>query len=122
MLIKIVTSDTSMDNIRGWAEEVNLSEKPIIVEGPNDEKALRELGIDNRIYQLSKRPLFQVIEAVTGNERQVIILTDLDKEGKKLYGTLSSGLQNHGVEIDNRFREWLFKNSKVRQIEGLKQE
>ena len=44
----------------------------------------------------------------------------IDKEGKKLYGTLSSGLQNHGCRIDNRFREWLFKNTKLRQIEGLK--
>lgn len=108
-----------MEDVSGWATEIGASGKAIIVEGPNDEKALREMGIPNTLYQLSKRPLFEVIEEVTSKEMKVIILTDLDKEGKKLYGILSSGLQNHGVEIDNRFREWLFKNSKVRQIEGL---
>ncbi|NOZ80724.1 MAG: toprim domain-containing protein [DPANN group archaeon] len=109
-----------MMSIEEWKTAVNASEKAIVVEGKNDEKALREMGIANRIYQLSRKAIFAVIEEVWQKERQVIILTDLDKEGKKLYGRLSSGLQDHGVEIDNVFREWLFRNSQVRQVEGLK--
>jgi len=107
-------------DIAEWAEAINTSGKAIVVEGKNDEAALRALGLTKEIYQLSKKPLFEVIEGVSEKEREVIILTDLDKEGKKLYGTLSSGLQNHGVRIDNKFREWLFRNTKVRQIEGIK--
>ena len=48
-----------------------------------------------------------------------IILTDLDKQGKELYGKLNSGLQQFGVKVDNNFRNFLFKNTKLRQIEGL---
>jgi len=48
------------------------------------------------------------------------LLTDLDKKGKELYGKLNSGLQRFGVRIDNNFREFLFKKTKIRQIEGLR--
>jgi len=48
-----------------------------------------------------------------------VILTDLDKEGKRLYGVISSSLQNFGVKIDHYFREFLSRRTKLRQIEGL---
>ncbi|MBI2136818.1 toprim domain-containing protein [Candidatus Woesearchaeota archaeon] len=101
----------------------------IIVEGIKDKKALEDLGINNIII-LNRRPLYAVVEKVaavygkakklTGERPSVIILTDLDAEGKKLYGKLNSGLQNFGVRIDNRFREFLFRHTKLRQIEGMK--
>ncbi len=101
----------------------------VIVEGIKDKKALEDLGINN-IIVLNRRPLYAVVEKVatvydkakklTGEKISVMILTDLDTEGKKLYGKLNSGLQNFGVRIDNRFREFLFKNTKLRQIEGMK--
>lgn len=100
----------------------------VIVEGIKDKKALEDLGINN-IIVLNKRPLYAVVEKVatvydkakklTRERISVLILTDLDTEGKKLYGKLNSGLQNFGVRIDNRFREFLFKNTKLRQIEGM---
>ncbi len=101
----------------------------IIVEGIKDKKALEDLGINN-IIVLNKRPLYAIVEKVaivydkakklTGERISVMILTDLDAEGKKLYGKLNSGLQNFGVRIDNKFREFLFKHTKLRQIEGMK--
>ncbi|HIH42459.1 TPA: toprim domain-containing protein [Candidatus Woesearchaeota archaeon] len=101
----------------------------VIVEGIKDKKALEDFGISN-IIVLNRRPLYAVVEKVatvydkakklTGERISVIILTDLDAEGKKLYGKLNSGLQNFGVRIDNRFREFLFKHTKLRQIEGMK--
>lgn len=101
-----------------WAEALADSGKTIIVEGKKDERALRALGIED-IRTLSKRPIFEVIETVVAESSRVVILTDFDKEGKKLYGLLSSGLQAHGVEIDNVYREWLQKNTKIKNIEGL---
>ena len=100
----------------------------VIVEGIKDKRALEHLGISS-IIVLNRRPLYAVVEKVaavydktkklTGERISVIILTDLDTEGKKLYGKLNSGLQNFGVRIDNRFREFLFRHTKLRQIEGL---
>jgi len=101
----------------------------VVVEGIKDKKALEDLGISN-IIVLNRRPLYAIVEKVatiydknkklTGEKLSVLILTDLDTEGKKLYGKLNSGLQNFGVRIDNRFREFLFKKTKLRQIEGMK--
>lgn len=91
----------------------------IIVEGIRDKKALENIGVKNKIMMLSKKPIFSIIEDVSVNKK-AIILTDLDKEGKMLYGKLKDGLSRHGVVIDNKFREFLFKETKIRQIEGLK--
>ena len=92
----------------------------IIVEGKKDVAALRKLGLDKeRIIQLERRPLFEVSEAVAAKYRDAVILTDLDAEGKKLYAALNSSLQHLGVRIDNRLRNFLFRKTKVRQIEGL---
>ena len=49
-----------------------------------------------------------------------VMLVDLDKEGKKLYGRLRHDLMRHRVKIDDKFREFLFKETKLRQIEGLR--
>lgn len=51
--------------------------------------------------------------------KKAVILTDLDKEGRKLYAILKTQLQFLGVKVDNYFREFLLKNTRVRQIEGL---
>ena len=90
----------------------------VIVEGKKDKKALQNFGIKN-IIELNKKPLFEIIENISDNNEKCIILTDLDRQGKELYGKLNSGLQQRGVKIDNNFRNFLFKNTKLRQIEGL---
>ncbi len=108
------------ETVEEWAAQVSGSGKAILVEGESDERALRALGIKNRIYSLRRRPLYAVVESIAEKERDLILLTDLDKEGKRLYGTLSSSLQRFGVRIDNKAREWLLRNTKVRQIEGLR--
>ena len=47
-----------------------------------------------------------------------MILTDLDKEGKKLFGKLNKELQRRGVKVDNALRLLLFKTG-ITEIEGL---
>jgi 5S rRNA maturation endonuclease (ribonuclease M5) len=94
------------------------SGKPIIVEGKKDRKALQELGLKNRIFILDK-PLFAVVEEVAAATKDVVILTDLDRKGKELYGKLNAQLQGLGVGVNNDFRNFLFRKTKFRQIEGL---
>ncbi len=107
-----------MEELSAWVEKINDDGSLIIVEGIKDKKALEEIGVKNKIKTLSKKPIFSIIEDVSANKK-AIILTDLDKEGKKLYGKLKEGLSRHGVLVDNKFREFLFKETKIRQIEGL---
>ncbi|MFC1769110.1 toprim domain-containing protein [Nanoarchaeota archaeon] len=93
-------------------------DKPIIVEGKNDKIALIKIGC-TMIITLSKNPLYKVVEDVVKKERGCIILTDLDKKGKELYGKLNRQLQQFGVRVDDSYRDFLFKKTKLRQIEGL---
>ncbi len=98
--------------------KIRESNKIVIVEGREDKIALKKLGISN-IIQLNKNPMYVVVEECISRGEDVIILTDLDKKGKELYGKLNHDLQRFGVKVDNRLREFLFRNTKLRQIEGL---
>lgn len=89
----------------------------VIVEGIKDKKALLSFGISNII--ILNKPLFEIVELVAEKTKECVILTDLDYEGKKLYSLLAEDLQHHGVKIDNSLRNFLFKETQLRQIEGL---
>jgi len=102
--------------MKEWLERLRSSKKLVIVEGKKDKAALEEIGVIN-ITAIDRKPLYSFIESIEAEE--VVILTDLDTEGKKLYHTLKQGLQAKGVKVDTYFREYLFKNSKISQIEGL---
>ena len=99
-------------------EKIKNSNTIVIVEGKKDRAALNKFGITN-IIELTKKPLFQIVEEVADSNEECIILTDLDKKGKEIYGKLNSDLQKHGVKVNNKFRNFLFKNTKLRQIEGM---
>jgi 5S rRNA maturation endonuclease (ribonuclease M5) len=88
----------------------------VIVEGKKDKAALKKLGIKN-ILALNSKPLYKIIDKV--DEKEVIILTDLDKTGKRLYSKLQHQLSQKGVKINNNFRNFLFRKTKLRQIEGI---
>lgn len=102
--------------MKEWLEKLRNSRKLIIVEGKKDKAALEKLGVRN-VVAISRRPLYAFMEGI--DEKEVIILTDLDRTGKKLYSVLKHTLQVKGVKVDRYFREYLFRHSKVTQIEGL---
>lgn len=87
----------------------------VIVEGKKDMKTLNNFGINN-VVSLKNRPLFEIVENV--NDREVVLLTDLDSEGRKLFNKLRHLLQRRGVKINNILRNNLFR-TKLRNIEGL---
>jgi 5S rRNA maturation endonuclease (ribonuclease M5) len=85
-----------------------------IVEGKNDKRALERFGFDN-IRTLNKA-LYKVVEEI--DEEEVVILTDLDAEGKKLYHYFFQECGKRGIKVNNRLRQ-LLHFSELRQIEGL---
>ena len=110
------------DELSGILEHIERIKKLgllVIVEGIKDRRALEHFGI-RKIMILSKKPLYKVVEDATEKTKKAALLTDLDAEGKKLFGKLNSGLIHHGVKVDKKFREFLFKETKLRQIEGLR--
>lgn len=106
------------EEINNFIEKIISSNTLVIVEGKKDRVALQKLGINN-VVELNKKPLFQIVEEISDSNDECIILTDLDKKGKEIYAKLNSNLQKNGVKINNKFREFLFRYTKLRQIEGL---
>jgi 5S rRNA maturation endonuclease (ribonuclease M5) len=86
-----------------------------IVEGKKDKLALESLKITN-IRTLNK-PLYKIAEECLSKE--VIILTDLDRQGKRLYAILKRYLTEMGARVNDRFRNFLFKHSRLTQIQGI---
>ncbi len=107
-----------MDEWEAWVADLNESGSVVVAEGPKDSAALRAIGITAPIHLLHGRPLFRVIEAVSDSFPKAVLLVDLDREGKWLYGRLRKGLEAHGVRVDTEFREFL-QVQRVSHIEGL---
>lgn len=114
--------NSELVELENWIDELKDCEKTIVVEGKKDFLALKSLGIDNNIISINK-PLFKVVDDIIANKnknnKKVVILTDLDKKGRQLYGKLKKDFCRNGYKIDAYFREFLQKNTKLRQIEGL---
>ena len=87
----------------------------IVVEGKNDKKALKKLGLKN-IVTLST-PLYKVVEII--KDKEVVILTDFDKKGKELYKKIKSDCSQRGIKIDNKLRLFLMTKTSLRYIERL---
>ena len=74
---------------------------PVIVEGPNDVKALRKLGITGPIFCAKSRRLGLVdfLDSIA-TYSEVIILTDFDKEGRALAWRLCRDLSQMRVKVN----------------------
>ena len=105
-------------DLEDWKDKIKISNKLIIVEGKKDKEALVSLSIEN-IFVLKNQPLYKVVEEAAKIAKEVIILTDFDNEGKKLYSILREGLEKNGVKIDKQFREFLMNNTKLVCVEGI---
>jgi len=107
------------NGLRHLIEEIySLVEKQkdmlVIVEGKKDKAALESLGFRNII--VLNKPLYEIVEEI--NEKKILLLTDLDKEGKQIYAKLKKDLDKRGIQADDSLRNLLFK-TEVRQVEGL---
>lgn len=119
MTIASLTVETTA-RIEDMLERMSNRNIAIIVEGKKDRAALEGLGIiGSNIFVLNKKPLFAVADDVAAHYKAAVILTDLDAEGRKLYGKLNTLLQRLGIKIDNTLRNFLFKSTQLRQIEGI---
>ena len=107
-----------MQTLLDWINKIKISEDIIIVEGKKDKIALLKLGIKN-IFPLNGKPLYKFVEEISEFKKPVLILTDLDKEGRLFYSRLKHNLQKRGIKIKDGFRRFLFKKTKVTVIESL---
>ena len=109
----------NIDDLQHWLDSLIASEKYVVVEGSKDKSALMKIGIPRERIATINKPVYAVAESLSTKTKDVIILTDLDPEGKKLYRSLKTNLANQGIKVDNKFREFLFKSTKLSHIEGI---
>ncbi|GAB6065594.1 toprim domain-containing protein [Aquifex pyrophilus] len=83
-------------------------EAVIIVEGKNDEKALRKFSIRN-VLTLSGKRFADIPDMLEGKWNKVILLIDLDPKGEKIHQKLKELLREQGFEVDENFRNFLKK-------------
>lgn len=107
-----------METIAEWLDSLRDSNKLILVEGKKDKQKLEMLGINN-IITISNKPLYKTIEKISEIDKEIVILTDLDREGRKLYSRIKHQCQRNGIKVDKKYREFLFSNTKITQIEGI---
>lgn len=77
----------------------------VVVEGPNDEKALQALEIKGHVVQLSKKSYAELAEELAGKCSEVIILTDFDTYGIKAAKGLRDSFLNECVKTNLTFRD-----------------
>ncbi|MFH1801833.1 MAG: toprim domain-containing protein [archaeon] len=94
----------------------------ILVEGKNDVSALKNGGFD-KVYAIHKtgvglRERIEEIVAEAGVKEKYCVLTDLDKQGKKLYVLIRPILVELGVKVDSTLRGLLI-SAQVSHMEGF---
>jgi len=95
----------------------------VIVEGKHDEGALKTLGIPD-ILPINSKPLITVVEALASRGiREVVILTDFDREGRKLAQQLERMMHMYKIESNNRLRQLVrsFGRTTIEELDSLKE-
>jgi len=93
----------------------------ILVEGRRDTESLRNMGIETEIICISQRKMYDLTLDLVKKDKKIIILTDFDSEGTKLFKEYRKELESLGANIDIKYyRELKFYLKKfIRGIEDI---
>ena len=98
---------------------IEINDKQVIVEGKRDKKALYLLHF-KRIITI-KKDIYETVDQL--EEKEVLILTDFDSEGKQIAVKLNLFLQSLDFKVDHETRrkiELLFSRLQIKKIEELR--
>jgi 5S rRNA maturation endonuclease (ribonuclease M5) len=104
-----------LEDLRELSQEI-----PVVVEGKNDEKALRDLGIGGDVFHISTgTPFYDFCEEIAGRYKDVILFTDTDAEGQKIAKRFKRYMSQKGVRVNERFQLSLMGKLDTHQVEHL---
>jgi|GEM_PF-788511 len=121
---RLLTKETleQVEELLDELKEYSSGGVPILVEGVDDERALRKLDVKEKIFRISSgsKTLLNFLESLTGF-KQIIILTDFDRAGDKLAEFCAEHLRRLGVEPIMDIREKLkaLLRKDVKDIQGI---
>ena len=99
-----------------------LKDEILIVEGRKDVKALRSLGLEH-IMPVNSRPIEKVVTDMESlmekhKSREVIVLTDFDRAGRRLASRFNLALQSRKIHANSRIRRDVM-NLGIKKIEEM---
>ena len=107
-------------------ERINENSSLVLVEGENDERALRMARLKTRVITFcdSKMPKFAFVERIANdyNGLSVVILFDYDREGAIAAKRMTVELEEKGVRVERGVREELGKilvKEGIRRLEEM---
>ncbi|MBU7027705.1 MAG: toprim domain-containing protein [Theionarchaea archaeon] len=107
------------ENVLTLIESLKKEESVIIlVEGQRDVVALRKLGINHDIKKISGKRVFDDLSFLKG--KNVIILTDFDRNGRALFKRIRNELEVMGFSPNVYYWQQL-KNATKGQIKGIEE-
>ena len=113
-----MTLQEDLEKVLDILNRLKEEEGAIIVEGQKDIESLVNLGIKNRIINVSQRNIFDVINGI--KEKEVIVLTDFDKNGSSLFKKYVKELNSSGKKVITLYYKELKKYLKE-YIVGIEQ-
>lgn len=95
-------------------------ENPIIVEGINDIKSLREINFNGKIININRgKSLYHFSENISNNYNNVILLTDFDKKGIFLKNKLKLYLNSMDINVDLNLWNFIKNNYCIKDVESM---
>jgi 5S rRNA maturation endonuclease (ribonuclease M5) len=103
---RIRSADQALERLTRLLGELETLVCVVIVEGPRDLEALRQLGFRGVVSLFSQVgvPDADFIDAISRAHGSVAILTDFDEEGRKIDLALSEGFERRGVRVEKGLR------------------
>jgi 5S rRNA maturation endonuclease (ribonuclease M5) len=103
---RIRSTDQALERLNNLLGELETLVDVVIVEGPRDLEALKQLGFRGEISLFSQVgvPDADFIDATSREHGSVVILTDFDEEGRKIDLALSEGFERRAVRVEKGLR------------------
>lgn len=97
-----------IDEIIELLNELRNTPTVIVVEGKKDKNALKRFGIE-RVEDISGKSIEEVVENVCRIGNEVLILTDFDREGRRLEKILKKEFEIRKVKVLSHLRNKIRK-------------
>jgi 5S rRNA maturation endonuclease (ribonuclease M5) len=103
---RIKSTDKALERLTLLLGELEILVDVVIVEGPRDLEALRQLGFKGVISLFSQGRFSDTdfIDITSKEHGSVVILTDFDDEGRKIDLDLSMGFERRGLRVEKGLR------------------
>lgn len=92
-------------------------ESVVIVEGARDKIAVKKLFKKIKVFVYSQKNFYEKL--MKAKPKEVVILTDNDKEGRKIKKEIEERLRAENILVNNNLRKEFFEVFKISKVEEL---